>query len=83
MFLYDYTSFHKFYAAWQKAQERAKSRHAHQNKVVFPLAARHVGRGETCVSNNKFHIRSSLECEEKLDSFDVVASFKNSARGAT
>lgn len=52
---------------------RGKPRHAHQNKGVVPLAAKHIGRGEACVSK-KFLQRSKWEHEEKLDSLDVAAS---------
>lgn len=48
-----------------------------KNKVVLYLAAKHVRRGEACVSENKSRNRSNLKLDGKLESFDVGASFKN------
>lgn len=52
----------------------AKAEHARQEEVVVPLAAKHVERGEACVSKNKPRDESNLKREEKLDSVDVAAS---------
>lgn len=46
-------------------------------KVIFPLAAKHVRRGKAQVLKNRSHDRSNSKSEEKFDSFDVSASFKN------
>lgn len=64
------TLFHKLRVVRQRVLGHAKARHVHQNKVVLPLATKHVLK-------NKFCDRASLEYEEKLDSFDIATSFKN------
>lgn len=52
----------------------AKARYGRRNKAVIPLAGK---LGDARVSKNKYRGRRNLENEEKLDSFDVAASFKN------
>lgn len=49
-----------------------KARHAHQDKVVLHLAAKHFARDKARVFLNKYYDRSNLESEESLDSIDVA-----------
>lgn len=47
-----------------------------KHKVVLPLVARHVRRGNACVLK-KYHNRSNLELQETLENLDRAASLKN------
>lgn len=67
----------KFSAAQEKVRGRARARHPLQYEVALLLNAKRAGRGEVCLLRNRAGDRTSLEREEKLDSFGVAACFKN------
>lgn len=72
---------HKFGAAREEVEGRAKVSHVRKNEAVLRLAARHVRRGKACAQKNKSRDRSNVVLRVKHEGFFIAAVLKAEDHG--